>query len=169
MTCAWSAGRRIHFSATDLKLAAQSVLKQHIAEFEHIFSDVLDRLFDGDRRNLVGISEKHLAEFKCSQAQHAKGDISETEIQNIKSALGESLLKELASVLEQIEFRETAHCIKHDTQCPISPRFVEELADFIWAEAAGNTCCPWSSMSASASMWLDSSTLPFLVRMDVDQ
>ena len=64
--------------------------------------------------------------------------------------------------MEIVEFNLLAKCVKHGRMCPISPRHDQRLRDMYWIESAGNTCCPWSSMSPTA-IWLDKSTLPFVV------
>jgi hypothetical protein len=156
-------GQRVHWSAWDIKRASQTVLLQHPARFRHVFVNILDRLFEGDRIRLEAIHDRHLREFKDLQEQFAKGQISESELREQKALLGERMVSQMSSILEQIEFAQEAYCVRCDAQCPISPRDDPTLSDYIWIEAAGNTCCPWSSMCSTTSMWLDAATLPFLV------
>ncbi len=156
-------GRRVHYSATELKPAAQSILRSHHARFEHLFVNVLDRLSDPDRALLEGIVRSHIGQYNNHLVERDAGRLTDSELIILKRSIGVAMLSALCSSLESIEFEETAFCIIHNCRCHVSPRSNPAYKDWLWAEAAGNTCCPWSQMSSTASMWLDSATLPFLV------
>jgi hypothetical protein len=156
-------GRRVAYSATDLLPAAQQILRKHRAGFLHLFVNVLDRLAKPDRDLLEGIVNDHMARYSQHVLEHESQQITASDLQGFRHSLGLSLKQQLSDHLETVEFNEKAHCLVHGHDCYLSPRFDKSLVDVLWVEAAGNTCCPWSSMNTSGSMWLDHATLPFLV------
>jgi hypothetical protein len=156
------AGRRVHYAATEIKASARAVLLQHPAGFRHLFGDIMERVPLSQRAMLKDISSDFLGRFRTAEAEHNAGSLSTAEFHGLKDALGVKFLADLRSHLDIMEFEHKAWCYIHLDMCYISPRFAPDTASSIWAEAAGNTCCPWSSMSPG-SMWLDSATLPFLV------
>ncbi len=155
--------RRKHYCATELKPSARSVLTAHHARFEHVFVNVLDRLCAADRQLLEGLVRQHLDEYARQVDSRDQGIITVQELHDQKRSTGSAMVDALCEQLETMEFSETAPCIVHDGECPWSPRSNPAYKDYIWVETAGNTCCPWSQMSSTQSMWLDSATLPFLV------
>jgi hypothetical protein len=141
------AGLRVHYAATEIMVAARSVLTRHVAKFRHLFGDVLERVPEAQRKVLIATSREYLQQNKVATAELKGGSMSQESYARLRQDLGSQLLAELSSQLQQIEFEESAWCYVHEKKCFVSPRFDPDFKNFLWLEAAGNTCCPWSAMS----------------------
>ena len=57
-------GSIVHYGAVDISSAAQLCLENHTSDIQHRFSNVLGRLSSYDRRRLVHMQDKRLADYK---------------------------------------------------------------------------------------------------------
>ena len=158
-------GRLICYSATENSKNAQHALLYASRETGppwHVFRDILGRLQNTDRNDLINLQNHRLQDFKQVKTELQLGAITKEEYQANRQRMGEDMLKEMMEVLGKVEFNDCGVCMVHQQMCHISPRDVTDLEDAYWVEAAGNTCCPWSPMSPGDG-WLSKDTLPFLV------
>jgi len=156
------------YSAWDVDPLCRRVLLRHkpSTNARHVFGDLLDRLSTETRTAAQEIMERHVTSFKklkeerCGTQMHPPS-ISNSEFEQKRRCLTDSLLQSLEHILGNASFSEEAWCYKHQCMCPISPRSDPELRGLRWIEVGGHTCNPWSNMG-SKNQFLDSATLPAL-------
>lgn len=163
-------GKCVIWAACDKDPAAQRVLlagPEH-AKPMHVFSDVLDRLFLPDKERLLQIQAKYLSLWADHQLEKRSGGVTDRELSEISSRMGNDMLKEMSEILETSEFASHVTCLRHPDRiggCPVSPRLSADpnIAKSFWMEGAGSTCTSWSVANQQAGGWMSESTLPFLV------
>lgn len=141
------AGRLTHYSATELMPAAKGMLLNDGLDGgglpEHVFNNVLGRVQPRALQKLKAIECARLHDYTQATCEFKIGAISKAGLSNIAEKHGKAMMNEMLEILQNTEFNATDYCVKHKTQCFISPRDVKELAGDYWIECSGNTCCPW--------------------------
>ena len=133
----------------------------------HFFTDVLHRVAQQDRAELLEIQRKYMqygkdSEKRLTQAYTSRGLQPPTvAIKAAHTSLGIEMRDEMREVLDHICFEEFLWCDIHHAYCPWIPRSDFRLRDKLWCEAAGTTCVAWAGMGAHTG-WLHPSTLPCL-------
>lgn len=155
-----SPSKLVVYSACDCSPLSQKALQAHLpaSRPRHVFTNILDRLYEFDRERLSGIAGEVLAKWK----QVASQPLPKAEMNAYKAKLGTELRHRLVLALKDVEFRPDSWCIVHRQPCPLDPKLDPQFSKFLHVEAAGNTCVPWSS-SGNHGGWLHECTLPLLV------
>ena len=154
------------YSACDSNAVVQRFLQRHpqSSRCQHLFSDVLDRLPGHDRDTCEGIVDDHMRKETLWKHFSEDGLVTSNGLSQKRSALGQSLVRELTAILEVCEFEEKAWCIICKKDCFVSPRaHCDAYSNSFWLEAAGTICCPFSHVNQAHTKWLDKSTLSCLV------
>ena len=154
----------IMYSACEVCPLARAVLASHPAASRprHIFGDILDRVPAAVLSDLRAVEQHYMKLWQDTKAEFALKNITKSEATQWHSQLSESYVASLMPIFSALEFNGEAWCYLHKKKCPISPR-QGGYSTQLWTEAAGTTCCPWSSMPINImNKWLDPATLPCL-------
>ena len=143
-------------SACDSSDVSQRCLVAHgsASRAKHIFTDVLDVLYEDDKVYLLKMQEDILS---------AADDNDKEDINAARKQKGIRLRRAIIAALKKIKFRPDAYCTLHKQRCVIDAREEDpELAGSLHVEIAGNTCTPWSTAGVRHG-WCHRCTLPCLV------
>lgn len=147
----------VFYSACDIDPVARAALAAHSAPTKplHIFGEILDRIPRGSLADLKTIEAHYFDLWSATKQECKSGDTSKKDFESWRSRIEDEYLKELVTRFAAIEFQEDAYCFVHERMCPVCPRAGgSPYKDFIWGEAAGTTCCPWSRMhSGGQNKW----------------
>ena len=94
-------------------------------------------------------------------AKQAHPSASLAEWRAVKDVIAKRYVRALRKYLHICRFRNKAHCVMCDHECPISPRGVPGLQDAYWVETGGMVCKAFSALSnrAEYNRFLHPSTL----------
>ena len=139
--------------------AKRMILGNPMTRPEHLFDDVLSRLPENDKNDLMQIAAENISLADAIKKELKCGSITNKQAGEERAEIGEANRKELQDKLVDIEFNLMAWCSIHEGMCPVTPR--QKYPGHRWIEGAGTVCCPFSSMSDNPS-WCDASTLSTL-------